>query len=84
MLRVYREAPGRAKGLTVKEAVKAIEAGELKLVDIRAGYQRERAYVPGSVHVPLFIEDQRNDLTNFVRRQFFQFGCALAPFLPKL
>ena len=72
---VYREAPGLATGITVEEAARRVATGELTLVDIRAGYQRERARVPGSIHVPLFVEDQRNDPSNFVRRNFFQYGC---------
>ncbi|KAG2634088.1 hypothetical protein PVAP13_2NG256400 [Panicum virgatum] len=62
----------------IRAEVSFVEADEAKrlvaeegftVLDIRDRTQRERAYIKSSTHVPLFIENQDNDIGTIVKRQ---------------
>lgn len=37
-------------------------------LDVRPAYERERAHVEGSLHVPLFVEDESSDPVSLVKK----------------
>jgi adenylyltransferase/sulfurtransferase len=39
--------------LTPQEAKKRLDSGELKLVDVREGWEFQRDHIPGASHLPL-------------------------------
>jgi rhodanese-related sulfurtransferase len=49
------------------------EASAYKLLDVRPMWEREKAYVAGSIHVPLFVEDEATDAVTLLKKQI-QFG----------
>lgn len=49
------------------------ETPAYKLLDVRPKWEYERAYVAGSIHVPLFVEDEANDAITLLKKQI-QFG----------
>lgn len=49
------------------------ETSAFKLLDVRPKWEYERAYVAGSIHVPLFVEDEANDAITLLKKQI-QFG----------
>nr|PNR46172.1 hypothetical protein PHYPA_013291 [Physcomitrium patens] len=44
-----------------------------KLLDVRPQWEREKAYVVESIHVPLFVEDEATDAVTLLKKQI-QFG----------
>ncbi|TKW32430.1 hypothetical protein SEVIR_2G168100v4 [Setaria viridis] len=67
-----------AAAVSVRAEVSFVDADEAKrlvaeegytVLDIRDRTQRERAYINSSTHVPLFIENQDNDIGTIVKRQ---------------
>ncbi|KAF8712036.1 hypothetical protein HU200_028868 [Digitaria exilis] len=67
-----------AAAAAVRAEVSFVDADEAKrlvaeegytVLDIRDRTQRERAYIKPSTHVPLFIENQDNDIGTIVKRQ---------------
>nr|XP_043609363.1 rhodanese-like domain-containing protein 10 [Erigeron canadensis] len=51
---------GTVVAILPKDAVTAIKDEGYKLLDIRPEWEREKACVSGSMHVPLFVEDMDN------------------------
>lgn len=51
------------------EAKRLVDEEGYTVLDIRDRTQRERAYIKSSTHVPLFIENQDNDIGTIVKRQ---------------
>ncbi|KAF5190386.1 Rhodanese-like domain-containing protein [Thalictrum thalictroides] len=51
---------GTVRPVLTKDAVSVINNEGFKLLDIRPVWEREKAYVPGSLHVPLFVNDDDN------------------------
>lgn len=49
---------GAVKAIPPKEAAIAINSDGYTLLDIRPEWEREKARVSGSLHVPLFVEDK--------------------------
>lgn len=49
------------------------ENSAYKLLDVRPMWEREKAYVAGSIHVPLFVEDEATDAMTLLKKQI-QFG----------
>ena len=60
-------APQNAKRLLADENL------AYKLLDVRPMWEREKAYVAGSIHVPLFVEDEATDAVTLLKKQI-QFG----------
>ncbi|KAH7553841.1 hypothetical protein ACOSP7_029281 [Xanthoceras sorbifolium] len=48
---------GEVRPISPKEAAAAMNADGFVLLDIRPAWEREKARVTGSLHVPLFVED---------------------------
>lgn len=51
---------GTVRPVRLSEAAAAIDAEGFVLLDIRPVWEREKAHVTGSLHVPLFVEDKDN------------------------
>ncbi|KAL2500502.1 Rhodanese-like domain-containing protein 10 [Forsythia ovata] len=51
---------GTVRSILPKDAVSAVESEGYILLDIRPQWEREKARVLGSLHVPLFVEDKDN------------------------
>ncbi|KAK8512179.1 hypothetical protein V6N13_097156 [Hibiscus sabdariffa] len=51
---------GEVKPIPPKDAATARNSDGFKLLDIRPQWEREKAYVKGSLHVPLFVKDTDN------------------------
>lgn len=51
---------GKVRPVLPKEAASAMESEGYILLDIRPEWEREKARVSGSLHVPLFVEDMDN------------------------
>lgn len=62
-------APQNAQPLLSDENKSAM----YKLLDVRPMWEREKAYVAGSIHVPLFVEDEATDAMTLLKKQI-QFG----------
>ncbi|ONK67922.1 uncharacterized protein A4U43_C05F5230 [Asparagus officinalis] len=48
---------GAVRAIPAKDAAAAIKDEGFRLLDIRPAWEREKARVKGSLHVPLFVED---------------------------
>jgi rhodanese-related sulfurtransferase len=48
--------------------VTTIESEGFTLLDIRPVWEREKAHVKGSLHVPLFIEDKDNSPVKLLKK----------------
>ncbi|KAK4798126.1 hypothetical protein SAY86_030452 [Trapa natans] len=48
---------GAVRAIPAREAAAALESGGYVMLDVRPEWEREKARVAGSVHVPLFVED---------------------------
>jgi len=67
-------AQGTVTALRAKEVEPFLSSRQQwKILDVRPIWERERAFVHGSLHVPLFIEDDDNSLLTMLKRQI-QFG----------
>jgi rhodanese-related sulfurtransferase len=51
------------------EAKRLVTEEGYTVLDIRDRTQRERAHIKSSTHVPLFVENQDNDIGTIVKRQ---------------
>ncbi|RZC90729.1 hypothetical protein C5167_028560 [Papaver somniferum] len=49
---------GTVKAISPKEAIPVMENEGFLLLDIRPVWEREKAHIPGTLHVPLFIKDE--------------------------
>ncbi|GFP92168.1 rhodanese-like domain-containing protein 10 [Phtheirospermum japonicum] len=76
-LRVHAVLGGRAQELiqsgavtpiTPKDAASAMESQGYTLLDIRPEWEREKARVSGSLHVPLFVEDKDNSPITLLKK----------------
>ncbi|OMO97555.1 hypothetical protein COLO4_14532 [Corchorus olitorius] len=59
---------GQVKPIPPKEAAAAMNSDGFKLLDIRPEWERQKAYVKGSIHVPLFIEDKDNSPITLLKK----------------
>lgn len=59
---------GIVKAIPPKEAAVALKSEGLKLLDVRPEWEREKARVPGSLHVPLFIKDMNNSPITLLKK----------------
>ncbi|XP_057808153.1 rhodanese-like domain-containing protein 10 [Salvia miltiorrhiza] len=76
-LRVHAVVGGRAQELiesgavtpiAPKDAAAAMESQGYRLLDIRPQWEREKARVSGSMHVPLFVEDKDNSPITLLKK----------------
>lgn len=51
---------GAIRAIQPKDAAAAMDSEGFQLLDIRPVWERQKAHVEGSLHVPLFIEDKDN------------------------
>ncbi|XP_010037697.2 rhodanese-like domain-containing protein 10 [Eucalyptus grandis] len=51
---------GAIRPIPPREAASAVVDGDYVMLDIRPEWEREKARVAGSLHVPLFVEDRDN------------------------
>lgn len=51
---------GAIRAIQPKDAAAAMDTEGFQLLDIRPVWERQKAHVEGSLHVPLFIEDKDN------------------------
>eukprot|EP00271_Cylindrocystis_brebissonii_P014288 TRINITY_DN355_c0_g1_i1.p1 TRINITY_DN355_c0_g1~~TRINITY_DN355_c0_g1_i1.p1 ORF type:complete len:258 (+),score=36.63 TRINITY_DN355_c0_g1_i1:254-1027(+) len=68
--RVVKAWPPKEAG---KLVVENPSGATWRLLDVRPSWERERSFIDGSVHVPLFIEDDGTDVLTLLRKQI-QFG----------
>ncbi|XP_021765598.1 rhodanese-like domain-containing protein 10 [Chenopodium quinoa] len=59
---------GIVRAIPPKEAAIALKSDGLKLLDVRPEWEREKARVSGSLHVPLFIKDTDNSLITLLKK----------------
>ncbi|XP_047316434.1 rhodanese-like domain-containing protein 10 [Impatiens glandulifera] len=59
---------GIVKPILPKDASSAMESEGFILLDIRPIWEREKAHVSGSHHVPLFVEDPDNGLLTLLKK----------------
>lgn len=59
---------GIVRPILPKEATEAIQAEGYRLIDIRPVWERERAHVSGSIHVPLFVDDTDNGPVTLLKK----------------
>ncbi|KAM7467971.1 hypothetical protein LguiB_015533 [Lonicera macranthoides] len=59
---------GAVKAIPPKEAATAINSDGYTLLDIRPEWEREKARVSGSLHVPLFVEDKDNSPLTLLKK----------------
>lgn len=59
---------GAIKAITPKDAATAIGSEGFVLLDIRPIWEREKARVTGSLHVPLFVEDEDNSPITLIKK----------------
>ncbi|XP_062166653.1 rhodanese-like domain-containing protein 10 [Alnus glutinosa] len=59
---------GAVRAVQPKDAATAIESEGFKLLDIRPAWEREKARVKGSLHVPLFVEDKDNSPVTLLKK----------------
>ncbi|XVE62049.1 hypothetical protein DITRI_Ditri06bG0087700 [Diplodiscus trichospermus] len=59
---------GKVKPILPKDAAKAMNSEGFKLLDIRPEWEREKAYVKGSLHVPLFVKDLDNSPLTLLKK----------------
>lgn len=64
----YLLQSGIVRPIPSKEATAAIQAEEYQLLDIRPVWERERAHVSGSIHVPLFVDDADNGPVTLLKK----------------
>ncbi|KAH9625528.1 hypothetical protein KSS87_020325 [Heliosperma pusillum] len=59
---------GTVPSIPAKEAAAVLTSKGSNLLDVRPEWEREKAYVPGSLHVPLFIKDTDNSLITLLKK----------------
>ena len=59
---------GTVRPVRPSEAAGVIDAEGFVLLDIRPVWEREKAHVTGSLHVPLFVEDKDNSPLTLLKK----------------
>ncbi|KAI4353359.1 hypothetical protein L6164_002317 [Bauhinia variegata] len=59
---------GAVRGIEPKDASTAINSEGFVLLDVRPTWEREKARVKGSLHVPIFVEDTDNGPVTLLRK----------------
>lgn len=59
---------GAIKPIPAKDAAMAISSEGFMLLDIRPSWEREKARVSGSLHVPLFVQDLDNSPLTLLKK----------------
>lgn len=59
---------GTVKAIQPKDAATAMGCDGFVLLDIRPVWEREKARVTGSLHVPLFVEDEDNSPITLIKK----------------
>lgn len=59
---------GAVRPILPKDAASAMESEGYRLLDIRPEWEREKARVSGSLHVPLFVEDKDNSPITLLKK----------------
>ncbi|KAF5953616.1 hypothetical protein HYC85_006472 [Camellia sinensis] len=59
---------GTVRPIRPKDAASAMESEGYILLDIRPEWEREKARVKGSLHVPLFVKDMDNSLLTLLKK----------------
>ena len=59
---------GNIRAILPKDASMAINSEGFILLDVRPTWEREKARVVGSVHVPIFVEDRDNSLVTLIKK----------------
>ncbi|KAE8720315.1 Rhodanese-like domain-containing protein 10 [Hibiscus syriacus] len=59
---------GEVTPIPPKDAATALNSDGFKLLDIRPQWEREKAYVKGSLHVPLFVKDMDNSPITLLKK----------------
>lgn len=64
---------GTVRSILPKDAASVLESEGYTLLDVRPEWEREKARVSGSVHVPLFVED-KDDSPLTLLKKWVHFG----------
>ncbi|XP_010253739.1 PREDICTED: rhodanese-like domain-containing protein 10 isoform X2 [Nelumbo nucifera] len=59
---------GAVRSISPKDAVSIMNSEGFQLLDIRPVWEREKAYVSGSLHVPLFVMDTDNSPITLLKK----------------
>ncbi|KAJ8898979.1 hypothetical protein K2173_008481 [Erythroxylum novogranatense] len=59
---------GIVRPVVAKDAAMAMSSDGYKLLDIRPSWEREKARVAGSLHVPLFVQDMDNSPLTLLKK----------------
>ncbi|KAJ7568531.1 hypothetical protein O6H91_01G036600 [Diphasiastrum complanatum] len=59
---------GAVLSITPKDCQSLLSTGDYKILDVRPVWEQEKAFVAGSYHVPLFIEDQDLGLVTLLKK----------------
>ncbi|KAG7581246.1 Rhodanese-like domain superfamily [Arabidopsis suecica] len=59
---------GKVRAVEPKEAKTVVASEGYVLLDVRPAWEREKARVKGSLHVPLFVEDTDNGPITFLKK----------------
>lgn len=59
---------GTVKPILPKDASTALDSEGFVLLDVRPAWEREKARVRGSLHVPIFVEDKDNSLITLLKK----------------
>lgn len=59
---------GTVRSILPKDAASVMESEGYTLLDVRPEWEREKARVSGSVHVPLFVEDKDNSPVTLLKK----------------
>ena len=61
----FKKAQGKLSNYTPKEVYERIKAGkQVVLLDVRAGYERKKAYLDNSIHIPMQEIDSKLEELN--------------------
>lgn len=59
---------GKVRPIVSKDAAMAMKSEGYTLLDIRPDWEREKARVSGSLHVPLFVKDMDNSIITLLKK----------------
>ncbi|KAI3899509.1 hypothetical protein MKW92_016612 [Papaver armeniacum] len=59
---------GTVKAISPKEAIPVMNNEGFLLLDIRPIWEREKAHIPGTLHVPLFIKDEDYSILTLLKK----------------
>ncbi|GAB2220951.1 hypothetical protein Droror1_Dr00012111 [Drosera rotundifolia] len=59
---------GKVRAIVPKEAAAAISSSRFVLLDVRPEWERQKAHVTGSLHVPFFVEDKDNGPVTLLKK----------------